>query len=79
VDLNRSATSEPHDDEDDDIVGALVLLDFLMGDSLAGVAARHRLRSVTEAEALLRAVLLRHGYAARGPRDEPRAVLRRRR
>lgn len=74
MDPNRCATSEPHDD---DVVGTHVLLDFLMGDSLAQVAARHRLQSATEAEALLRAVLLRHGYAARDPRatnrdcDEP--------
>ncbi len=44
----------------------LVLLDFLMGDSLAQVAVRHRLTSVREAEALIRSALLRHGYAVRG-------------
>jgi hypothetical protein len=67
VDLNRTADSEPQ--RDADIVGTLALLDFLMGDSLVQVVARHRLRSVTEVEALLRAALLRHGYTARDLRE----------
>ena len=69
MDLNRCAGSERHDDDDVDVVGTLVLLDFLMGDSLAQVTARHRLQSVTEAEVLLRAALLHHGYAASDVRE----------
>ena len=45
-------------------VAQLALLDFLMGDSLAKIMVRYRLESTDAAEALLRGVLLGHGYAA---------------
>jgi hypothetical protein len=51
-----------------DDVALLVLLDFLMGDSVAQVAARHRLATTREAESLIRAAVLRHGYAVGKPR-----------
>ncbi len=47
---------------DDDLVGLFVLLDFLMGNSIDQVTRGHRLASTAVAEALIRSVLLRHGY-----------------
>ena len=44
--------------------GIFVLLDFLLGSSIDEVRRRHRLSSASEAEALIRATLLRHGYGA---------------
>jgi hypothetical protein len=47
---------------DDQLIGVFVLLDFLMGNSIDQVTRGHRLGSTAMAEALLRSVLLRHGY-----------------
>lgn len=47
-----------------DAAGIFVLLDFLLGNSIDEVRRRHRLRSRSEVEALIRATLLRHGYGA---------------
>jgi hypothetical protein len=44
--------------------GVVALLDFLLGNSIDEVRRRHRLRSTSETEALIRATLLRHGYGA---------------
>lgn len=44
--------------------GICVLLEFLMGSSIDDIKRRHRLCSAREAEALIRAVLLSHGYAS---------------
>lgn len=44
--------------------GVFALLDFLLGSSIDEVRKRHRLHSASETEALIRAVLLRHGYEA---------------
>jgi hypothetical protein len=49
-------------------VGVFVLLDFLTGSSLDEVTRRHRLPSVLATEAVIRAVLLRHGYGVEAPR-----------
>lgn len=62
ADSNLSATSGA--DAAVDAIGTAVLLDFLIGDSLADIAGRHRLRDVAEVEVLLRSALLRYGYAA---------------
>jgi hypothetical protein len=43
----------------------LALLDFLMGFTMSDVQRRMRLASTLEAEALVRAALLRHGYAVK--------------
>lgn len=52
---------------DDELLGVIVLLDFLMGNSIDQVTRGHGLGSTMTAEALLRSVLLRHGYdVARG-------------
>jgi hypothetical protein len=48
-----------------DSVAVLALLDFLLGDSLADIATRHRLHNVAEVEALLRSALLSNGYTVR--------------
>lgn len=42
--------------------GVFALLDFLMGSSIDEITQRHRLVSRTFTEAVIRAVLLRHGY-----------------
>jgi hypothetical protein len=47
-----------------DTAGVFALLDFLLGSSIDEVRRRHRLRSTSETEALIRAALLRHGYGA---------------
>jgi hypothetical protein len=44
--------------------GVFALLDFLMGNSIDEITQRHQLISRTFTEALIRAVLLRHGYDA---------------
>ena len=48
--------------------GVVVLLDFLMGSSLDELTRRYHLPSVLDTEALIRAMLLRHGYGAEAPR-----------
>jgi hypothetical protein len=57
---NRSASSQSRADAD--TVGVFALLDFLMGNSIDEVTQRHRLTSRIHTEAVIRAVLLRHGY-----------------
>lgn len=49
-------------------VGVFALLDFLMGSSLDEVTRRHRLPSRLATEAVIRAVLLEHGYGVEAPR-----------
>ena len=49
-------------------LGVLVLLDFLVGTSIADAAQRHGLRSHAEAESLIRTVLLQNGYTVREDR-----------
>jgi hypothetical protein len=51
---------------DVEVAGVFALLDFLSGNSIDEVRRMYRLRSTRETEALLRAVLLRHGYAVAG-------------
>jgi hypothetical protein len=46
----------------------VVLLDFLIGSSIEEVTQRHHLRSRIRTEAVIRAVLLRHGYDVETPR-----------
>jgi hypothetical protein len=59
---NRFALSEFERDRES--VGLYVLLDFLTGSSIADLALAHDLGGAADTEALLRAVLLRHGYRA---------------
>ena len=47
-----------------ELLGEFVLLDFLMGKSIAEVTALYEMHSQADAENLLRQLLLRHGYAA---------------
>ena len=49
----------------DQRLGILVLLDFLVGTSIADAAQRHGLRSEAEAEGMIRDVLLQNGYTVR--------------
>jgi hypothetical protein len=58
--LNRSAFSEARVDAER--VGVFALLDFLMGSSIEEVTRRHRLVSCVDTEAVIRTVLLHHGY-----------------
>ncbi len=51
---------------DIEVAGVFALLDFLLGNSIDDIRRIHRLRSTSETEALIRAVLLRHGYAVVG-------------
>jgi hypothetical protein len=43
-------------------IGVFALLDFLMGSTIEEVTQRHRLISRTHTEAVIRALLLHHGY-----------------
>jgi len=65
---NRSARNVPRDD--DESAGVLALLDFLMGSSISEVTWRHRLDSIQQTEAVIRAVLLLHGYDVAKQRQE---------
>ena len=53
-------------------VGVFALLDFLMGSSLDEVTQRHRFPSLLATEAVIRAVLLQHGYGVEAPRTPRR-------
>jgi hypothetical protein len=55
---------------DVEAAGVFALLDFLMGSSMSEVTRRHRLDSIQQTEALIRAVLLLHGYDAAKQRQE---------
>jgi hypothetical protein len=55
---------------DDEFAGAVALLDFLMGSSMSEVTQRYRLDSIQKTEALIRAVLLLHGYDVMKPRSQ---------
>jgi hypothetical protein len=57
---NRSVFSERRADAEH--VGVFALLDFLMGSSIEEVTQRHRLVSHVHTEAMIRTVLLHHGY-----------------
>ena len=48
--------------EDAEPIGVFALLDFLMGSSIEEVTQRHRLISRVHTEAVIRALLLHHGY-----------------
>jgi hypothetical protein len=61
--LSRSAFSGGERDRES--LGLYVLLDFLTGSSIPDLAARYDLGAAVNVEALVRAVLLRHGYRAR--------------
>ncbi len=61
--MSRSAFSGSRRDRE--FLGVYVLLDFLTGSSIPDLAVRYDLRDAVNVEALLRAVLLRHGYRAR--------------
>jgi hypothetical protein len=58
--LSPSASSTSF--EDAEPVGVFALLDFLMGSSIEEVTQRHRLISRIHTEAVIRALLLHHGY-----------------
>jgi hypothetical protein len=57
---------------DEESLGVFALLDFLMGSSLDEVTRRHRLPSLLATEAVIRAVLLQHGYGVEAPRAPSR-------
>jgi hypothetical protein len=59
---SRSASSASL--EDVDSTGVFALLDFLMGSSIDEVTRQHRLTSRIHTEAVIRALLLHHGYDA---------------
>jgi hypothetical protein len=46
-------------------VDEFILLDFLMGSSIADVMSRYGFATRADVEQVLRAMLLRHGYGAR--------------
>jgi hypothetical protein len=46
------------------------LLDFLTGNSIDEVTLRHHFISRAHAEAVIRALLLRHGYDAHAPASQ---------
>jgi len=48
-------------------LGVFALLDFLMGSSIDEVTQRHRLVSRVDTEAVIRTVLLHHGYDVERP------------
>jgi hypothetical protein len=62
---SSSAFSETRADAE--FAGVFALLDFLMGSSIDEVTHRHRLVSRIHTEAVIRAVLLRHGYDVERP------------
>jgi hypothetical protein len=64
---SSSAFSEPR--EHAEPIGVFALLDFLMGSTIDEVTQRHRLVSRIHTEAVIRAVLLHHGYDIEGPTE----------
>jgi hypothetical protein len=48
----------------DEHLGVSILLEFLMGSTIADAACRHDLGSYARVEEILRSVLLQNGYSA---------------